>query len=238
MPTRTRKPEKSPAFQWYPREYMASTFVMGLSHEEAGLYRHLLDVSWLDNGMPADPAAIFAFAKCATRERFDQLWMKLEPKFPVFPDGFRRNHRQEQERKKQRKNRRQKQLAADARWHKKGQSRHADAHAAASAAALHPVCLPDSGLQFALPGSHSSQDQVHRRAARAGLSKDEQRLCALLDAQLIQPLIAKHGRIPGTPEALVEALRAEAEACDLPGATDAALVRVVRHALKRWRRSA
>lgn len=45
---------KSPAFQWYPADYLGSQRVQLLTLEEEGAYRRLLDYCWLHGSIPAD----------------------------------------------------------------------------------------------------------------------------------------------------------------------------------------
>lgn len=45
---------KSPAFQWYPADYLGSQRVQLMTLEEEGAYRRLLDYCWLHGSIPAD----------------------------------------------------------------------------------------------------------------------------------------------------------------------------------------
>lgn len=49
---------KSPAFQWYPKDYLSSGRVAVMTLEEEGAYRRALDFCWLDGSIPSDPAAL------------------------------------------------------------------------------------------------------------------------------------------------------------------------------------
>lgn len=46
--------KNSPAFQWYPADYLASMRVQIMSLEQEGIYRRLLDYCWLNGSIPSD----------------------------------------------------------------------------------------------------------------------------------------------------------------------------------------
>ena len=162
-PRRT-KPDKSPAYQWYPRDAMSDGTMLAMTNEQEGLYRRFLDHAWLEDGLPPNPTQLFLWSKCDSRERFDQLWMTISPLFPTGTDGRLRNPRQEKERRKQKKNSRLKRLAARVRWKKTEELRAALADARASTAAVHVECL---AFALALAPSDSDQKQeVQRDAVR------------------------------------------------------------------------
>lgn len=48
--------EKSPAYLWYPKDVISSGKVSELTASEECWYRRALDQSWLEIGLPADPA--------------------------------------------------------------------------------------------------------------------------------------------------------------------------------------
>lgn len=50
----TDKKEKSPAFQFYPKDFMTDGKVICMTPEERGLYVWLLCVDWLEDGFPED----------------------------------------------------------------------------------------------------------------------------------------------------------------------------------------
>jgi uncharacterized protein YdaU (DUF1376 family) len=45
---------KSPSYQWYPKDAISSARVAVLSLEEEGAYRRALDFCWLTGSLPAD----------------------------------------------------------------------------------------------------------------------------------------------------------------------------------------
>lgn len=48
--------EKSPAFQFYPRDWLSDHNVSSLSYEQEGWYIHLICHCWMEGHIPADPA--------------------------------------------------------------------------------------------------------------------------------------------------------------------------------------
>ena len=54
------KKEKSPAFQWYPKDILASQRVAIMNLAEEGAYRRALDYCWLHNSLPTEPRKLAA----------------------------------------------------------------------------------------------------------------------------------------------------------------------------------
>ena len=88
---------KSPAFQFYPSAFLASTLPMTL--KETGAYIKLLCWQWEQGDIPADTPSLCRILHCTKRE-FDSVWKTLRVKF-VQEDGRLRNPRLEHERMKQ-----------------------------------------------------------------------------------------------------------------------------------------
>lgn len=84
---------RAPWMQFWGDDFMAST--LGWSAAERGAYLILLWAAWQGDGLPAESERVF---------RIDAdiraAWPLLESKFPLGPDGRRRNARQESERAK------------------------------------------------------------------------------------------------------------------------------------------
>lgn len=118
--------QKAPAYQWYPKDYISDSAVMAMTLEAQGLYRLLLDVCWLDSGLPMRPHELWRIGRCESLEHFEQLWPAIAPKF-YEKDGKYHNRRLDDERKKQANNRKQRQLAADKRWKLEHDARNANA---------------------------------------------------------------------------------------------------------------
>ena len=122
--------DKSPAYQWYPRDYTSDALVVSMTLEQEGAYRRLLDVEWLEGALPNDPAQLWRLAKAPSRAHFERhIWPVIHRKFvarkrfpqacgKVISGGLLINKRLEREREKQTNANRLKQLAAEWRWHK------------------------------------------------------------------------------------------------------------------------
>jgi uncharacterized protein YdaU (DUF1376 family) len=86
-----------PYYQMYPKDFDSNEYVRLMSRAQVGLYILLLNQSWVNDGLPAEPDTIMRSIKDAPRE-FRRDWPFVEPCFPVWLDGRRRNKRQEDER--------------------------------------------------------------------------------------------------------------------------------------------
>lgn len=120
------KTQKAPAYQWYPKDFMSDGAVMAMTLEQQGLYRLLLDVCWLENGLPMRPHELWRIGRCDSLDHFEQLWPLIAPKF-YEKDGRWHHKRLDDERKKQANNRKQRKLAADKRWKLESDARNANA---------------------------------------------------------------------------------------------------------------
>jgi uncharacterized protein YdaU (DUF1376 family) len=109
----------SPAFQWYPKDILASARVQEMSLAEEGAYRRLLDFCWINGNVPADPKrAARIIGKGCTEEIAGVALSMFEP----CPEDLSRmiHDRLEQERLKQKHNSKERRKAAEARWKKPG----------------------------------------------------------------------------------------------------------------------
>lgn len=107
--------EKSPAFQWYPKDYLSDIRVMALSWQQRGVYTHLFSMCWLEGSLPNDAAKI---AKAIGAE-LDDVKAVLELFIPSRGNKL-KHKRLETERRGQNKRRKDKsragKLGAKARW--------------------------------------------------------------------------------------------------------------------------
>jgi uncharacterized protein YdaU (DUF1376 family) len=119
--------KKAPAYQWYPRDYMADPVVQAMNLEQEGAYRRLMDICWLEQGLPTDVEDLWPLSKASSRDRFlEHIWPVVGRKFQLRRGKY-QHKRLDRERAKQAKNRRKRQLAAQTRWNKVRSKR--DAHA-------------------------------------------------------------------------------------------------------------
>jgi len=71
---------KAPAYQWYPRDYIASTRVTMMSLPEEAIYRRLLDYCWLEGSIDANPERIQRLiGKEAKIDEINEVLTMFEP---------------------------------------------------------------------------------------------------------------------------------------------------------------
>jgi uncharacterized protein YdaU (DUF1376 family) len=94
----TAKKEKSPAFQFYPRDWMGGA-PASMVPEETHVYVWLLCKDWEDGGIVFDEKKLAHYCRL-TRPRFRKAWETVKDSF-VERNGRLYNPRLERERKKQ-----------------------------------------------------------------------------------------------------------------------------------------
>lgn len=100
---------KSPAFQFYPSDFLVGT--MRLSTEEIGAYILLLCYQWDQGGIPADQEQCARIARCRT-DAIASIWHK----FGICEGSTVKNKRLEEERAKQTERREAQAANASKRW--------------------------------------------------------------------------------------------------------------------------
>lgn len=90
-------PQKSPAFQFYAKDFQTGTATMSL--QEVGAYIRLLAHQWDSGSVPAEPKERARILGCAKAQEVS-LWKVVCKKFALV-DGVYVNERLEDERKKQ-----------------------------------------------------------------------------------------------------------------------------------------
>lgn len=110
---------KSPAFQWYPKDILASARVQELSLAEEGAYRRLIDFCWLNGSIPADPERC---ARLIGKGASICIASAVQTLFTPHPNDPTKliHDRLEIEREKQREHSEKRKTAAEARWSKMG----------------------------------------------------------------------------------------------------------------------
>lgn len=99
-------PGKSPAFQFYPKDFLTDSNVVVMSLQERGAYITLICQCWIDGSLPSDVARLARLCGVPVSP-FRKLWPALEPCFRPASNTDRLVHpRLELERRKQREFRR------------------------------------------------------------------------------------------------------------------------------------
>src|SRR5690606_29903818 len=110
------KSEKSPAFQFYPADYLADAKVQLLTLEAEGMYMRSLCYAWREGHIPADCDQLARLiGKGATAQSVRQILHLFEP-HPEDPTKL-IHPRLEKEREKQLKRSRKASESASLRWH-------------------------------------------------------------------------------------------------------------------------
>ena len=126
---------KAPAYQWYPRDYIASTRVTMMSLAEEAIYRRLLDYCWLEGSISADPHRVQRLiGKGATIDEIKEALVMFE----THPEDDAKliHPRLDMQRKERESNSKKKAEAANIRWGKVQSKCNAHAYAPA----LQMVC--------------------------------------------------------------------------------------------------
>lgn len=112
----TAKSTKSPAFQFYPRDFLVSPKVDRMSMTERGIYITLLAHCWIDRGLTTDLTELAALCRMKAPQ-FERIWTKgqLNRCFEVRADRF-VNPRLELERRAQADYSKKQKEKAEKRW--------------------------------------------------------------------------------------------------------------------------
>jgi len=105
---------KSPAFQFYPSDYLSDLKVRAMTLEERGAYWEVICHLWLEGSLPLD---LKLFSKLFGQKisKFEKIWKNIESCF-VIENGVVTHKRLTEERTKQLVNREKKQKAAHVKW--------------------------------------------------------------------------------------------------------------------------
>lgn len=116
---------RSPAFQWYPKDHLTDENVIGMTLEEEGAYRRLIDYCWLHGSIPNEFPRMALLCKVGA-DRMEELWVAIQPCFKEHQNSDNRliHPRLEKEIEKQQEHREKKVAAGKAgakkRWKKSG----------------------------------------------------------------------------------------------------------------------
>jgi len=89
----------SPAFQFYPKDFLTDEIVVCMSNEQVGVYIRMLCMDWLNHGLPADDATLCRVFQC------DEQTLNICLTTFAENDGRVFNRRLDKERTKQQKRR-------------------------------------------------------------------------------------------------------------------------------------
>jgi uncharacterized protein YdaU (DUF1376 family) len=95
-----QKRATSPAFQFYPKDFLSSTVVDDMSMTERGMYITLLSKCWLDGGLPTDMESLARMVRTKPAN-FEKMWRVSLFKCFVERNGKLQNPRLLVERRKQ-----------------------------------------------------------------------------------------------------------------------------------------
>jgi uncharacterized protein YdaU (DUF1376 family) len=100
-------PGKSPAFQFYPNDFLADANVIVMTLQERGAYITLVCLCWQQGGLPSEVEKLARLCGSPV-STFQRLWPAIAPCFRTVANGQRLLHpRLERERQKQRAYRKQ-----------------------------------------------------------------------------------------------------------------------------------
>ena len=161
---------KSPAFQFYPGDFLADRNVAAMTMEERGVYVTLLCFQWIDGPLPSDTNRLARMVHIAP-EAFARLWESLTPCFDVVTGTTIANGRLERERGFQAEGRSKRleasRIAQEARLRLESSSNRARTEHDSSPP-LHPTPYAPSPTPQALPPTPETLSPTRNpRAARA-----------------------------------------------------------------------
>lgn len=153
------KSSKSPAFQFFPRDFLASPKVDRMAMTERGAYITLLCRCWLDNGLPTDMGELAYYCRMKPAQ-FERMWTsgRISQCFTERGGKF-HNERLDVERKKQAANRQRQSDNAKSGWQRRGSASDMPPHKSGIARAHAPVADAISNQQSAdSEGGGSGED--------------------------------------------------------------------------------
>lgn len=114
--------EKSPAFQFYPKDFLSDGKVALMSLEQIGAYTVLLCHTWIEGKVPADPILLARLCHAELARFESEIWPGVAPCFKSDGNGSLYNPRLRKERSRQKARKKAKSSAgkrgAKARWAK------------------------------------------------------------------------------------------------------------------------
>jgi uncharacterized protein YdaU (DUF1376 family) len=175
-----------PFFKWFPADAETDAFYASLSYEALGLYHRMLNLAWINNGLPSDLEELASVIR-VERSFLDKYWPKLSKRW-VERDGMLFNSKQEEER-------------ADALEKSQKASEAAKARYGRNANAVHPQCERNANAPIRASVSVSdSSSEVKNKTSFCAIPKMPQGFD-------FQAWIAERDRkhpIPGKPQLAIQ----------------------------------
>jgi uncharacterized protein YdaU (DUF1376 family) len=151
---------KSPAFQFYPNDFLSDANVIVMSLQERGAYITLICVCWQQGSLPSDVAQLARFCGSPVGV-FRRLWPAIEKCFKVAANGVRLTHpRLDKERKKQAEFRRRQSDKGKASAAKRATAVQPDGNHGSTAVQPSPVQPEPNSSIFNLQSSSTDFGQV------------------------------------------------------------------------------
>lgn len=159
--------EPSPAFQFYPKDFLTSSTVRLMSMEARGVYITLLAMSWLDGALPTSVDDLAKLAGCSAR-KLKKIWPNIANAFTLTDAGY-VNIRLEKEREKQRglkaESSEKGRKGAEARWH--GHSPGISQPMPEPDATATAQAMPDDSFSIAI-ADRKEEKNAQARVSRSG----------------------------------------------------------------------
>lgn len=147
--------EKSPAFQFYAKDFLSDGYVRMMTLEQVGAYILLLSHQWLEGGLPIELEHLAKLCNTDFEAMKNRIWPGIHKRFEVDrSSGVSKliNKRLEREREKQKNYSRSRQKNAKSRWDKEKQGMH-----------MHPVCrCTDDALHLQFASSSSTPESKNQ----------------------------------------------------------------------------
>ena len=165
--------EKSPAFQFYPKDFMTDDKVLAMSAEVKGYYITLLCIDWLNDGFYANALLKLCgfewhkedFTLRSDSEEIEEQLLECFVSHPsTDKSGFVTNPRLLKERQKQIERSTQAQEAANKRWDDSGNAKPKRAHKQKDADAMPTQCTSSSSSSSSSNNNINTQDSNLVRA--------------------------------------------------------------------------
>jgi uncharacterized protein YdaU (DUF1376 family) len=176
----TPKPTTSPAFQFYPRDFLSSPKVARMSLTEIGIYIKLLSHCWLNNGLPAEVGKLAGMVGMKPKQ-FERIWSNVLCECFYERGGRLLNERLDEERKKQADYKRRQSDRASVRWENRRKT--------------HAAALPEaasSGIDRVVPAQCSSSSSSSSSSKRAVPIARPRRMNAAFEGPRVWVLQSQH----------------------------------------------